>query len=591
MKPNNFMTSREIRQQFIAFLEKRGHILMPPSSLVPEADPSVLFTSAGMQQFKTYYAQPELAPASRVCTIQPSFRTSDIEEVGDKTHLTLFEMLGFFSFGYKPGAFESTHSPTPYFKRVAIEQAYDYYFKELKIDMARAYITVYAGNPARNIPKDEESGMLWQALGVPEDKIRFVDDVFWGPTGDEGPCGPSTEVYVDDVEVGNVVFNQYYAAVDGSLSELEYQGVDTGLGFERIAIIMQGVNDVFGTDLFAPIIEKIKQLVKPEQYNEQAARIIADHLKATLFLVADGVRPSNKAQGYILRRLIRRSVVNANMMQLPPDKFSEIMEAAYQIYVQDYDRLAAEYGLVQLVLNDEVTKFSRTLQVGLKEYEKIKQLHASDKLIPTDVAFRLFDTYGFPIELTTELAAKDGYHLDRQAFDERFKAHQQTSRAGLDRVFKGGLADQEPQTIKHHTAHHLLLAALRQILGNHAVQRGSNVTSERLRIDFSHPDKLSTEQLTQAEALVNQAISNDLEVRHEVMPKAEAEKLGALAEFGAKYGDQVSVYTIYNKDGSVFSREFCGGPHVQRTSELGRFKILKEEASSAGVRRIKARVE
>lgn len=584
------MTSQEIRETFINFLKERGHTLVPPSSLVPEGDPSVLFTTAGMQQFKPYYTQPELAPSPRACSIQPSFRTSDIEEVGDATHLTLLEMLGFFSFGYRPGQEQDEFSPTPYFKEVAIKQAYEFYWNILKIAPSRIHVTVYQGNEEKNIPRDEESAAIWQSLGVPAENIKYEgDDNFWGPTGIEGPCGPTTEVYVDGVEVGNVVFNQYYSHTDGRLEPLEYQGVDTGLGMERIAIMMQQKSNVYEIDLFAPIIKIIKQ--QATQYTDRSGFLIADHLRSSMFLIADGVRPSNKTQGYVLRRLIRRLAINANQIGFSMRDLPLLLEKIYELYGEDYNRLLAEAGLIELVLNEEIAKFEKTLKVGLKEFEKIKLAHETDKMIPGEDAFKLFDTYGFPIELTQELAEKDNYTVDMAAFETKFKAHQETSRAGLDKVFKGGLADHEPQTVRHHTAHHLLLAALRNVLGEHVFQRGSNVTGERLRIDFSHGEKVTFEQLKQVEDIVNQAIAEDLEVVREEMPREEAEKLGALAEFGAKYGDMVTVYTIYNKDGSVFSREFCGGPHVGRTSELGVFSILKEEASSAGVRRIKAKAE
>lgn len=563
---------------------------MPPSSLIPEGDASVLFTTAGMQQFKPYYTKPELAPSPRVCSIQPVIRTTDIEEVGDNRHLTQFEMLGNFSFGYQDIAAQDVDSPTPYFKDVAIQLAFELITKKFKIDLSRIYVTVYQGNPERGIPRDETSAEIWQSLGIRDIRYFGDEDNFWGPTGSEGPCGPTSEIYVDDIEVWNLVFNEFYCDADGKLTPLEYKGVDTGSGLERMAVVLQNKKEVFETDLFAPIINTIEELADKDKYLEKSARVIADHLKASMFLIADGVRPSNKAQGYILRRLIRRTLINSNLIGLPQDKLSHIVEAIYQSYSQDYDRLAAEYGMIQLVLNEELAKFAKTLQVGLKEFEKIKKANEASQAIPTEAAFKLFDTFGFPFELTAELAEKDGYTIDREAFNERFKAHQDVSRAGQDQVFKGGLADHEPQTIKHHTAHHLLLAALRQILGDHVYQRGSNVTAERLRIDFSHPEKMTPEQLTEVEELVNQKIGENLEVRREEMPREQAEQLGAMAEFGAKYGDMVTVYTVFNQDGSVFSREFCGGPHVNRTGELGPFKILKEEASSAGIRRIKARV-
>lgn len=579
------MTSNEIRQAFIDFLKERGHSHMPPSSLIPTGDASVLFTTAGMQQFKDYYAQPELAPAARVTTIQPVVRTVDIEEVGDNRHLTLFEMLGWFSFGYKPGQLDEEFGSTAYFKETAIRQAYEFYFKILGISMDRAYITVYEGKPG--VPRDEESAAIWQKLGVPADKIRYEgEDNFW-KLGPNSPCGPTTEVYVDDVEVGNVVFNQYFMHEDNSLTPLEYMGVDTGLGLERIAIMMQGKQTVFETDLFAPIVTKIQELAG-EKYQEHAAYIIADHLKAAVFMIAQGMIPSNKAQGYILRRLIRRAMVNAHLLDLPEGWAHTLYVVIINLYGEAYPEVI-KTDVVLPVLDQEIRKFTNTLRLGLREFEKI-QSQVDNSQVSGEQAFKLFDTFGFPIELTEELATKNSLTVDEANFHERFKTHQETSRAGLDKVFKGGLADHEPQTIKHHTAHHLLLAALRQVLGDHVLQRGSNVTSERLRIDFAHPEKVTPEQLAQVEQIVNQAITDNLEVRRQEMPKEEAEKLGAMAEFGAKYGDLVTVYTVLNKDGSAFSREFCGGPHANRTSELGQFTIMKEEASSAGVRRIKAKV-
>lgn len=584
------MTSPEIRQRFIGFFKRHGHTPMPPSSLIPPGDASVLFTTAGMQQFKEYYRQPELAGSPRMCSIQPSLRTSDIEEVGDNRHLTLFEMLGNFSFGYRQGEPEDRQSPTPYFKETAIRLAHQFITEELKIDLSRVYVTVYEGDTTKCIPRDEESAQIWQSLNVRDIRFEGADN-FWGPTGSEGPCGPTSEIYVDDIEVWNLVFNQYYANANGQLEPLEFAGVDTGSGLERLAVVLQDKREVFETDLFADIIAAISHAADQERYQERAAKIIADHLKAAIFLIADGVRPSNKAQGYILRRLIRRLAVNAQAIGLSNADLEPIIETIYKLYSTDYDRLAAEYGLIVIVLRDELAKFEATLKIGLKEFARAKELAKDKGRLADDVVFRLFDTYGFPVELTEELAGKDGLSIDREAFNAKYKAHQEQSRAGLERVFTGGLADTEPATIRHHTAHHLLLAALREVLGHHVYQRGSNVTAERLRLDFSHPEKLTDEQLSAVSARVNQAIKEDLPVIKVEMDRDEAEKLGAMAEFGAKYGQRVTVYTIKNKDGSPFSIEYCGGPHVSRTGELGRFMIIKEEASSAGVRRIKARVE
>ncbi len=580
------MTSQQIREKFISFLEKRGHTLMPPSSLVPEGDPSALFTTAGMHQFKEYYSKPDASPSKRIVTIQPSLRTNDIDEVGDQTHLTFFEMLGWFSFGYKAGMTEDEQGTGPYFKRVAIKQAYEFYWNILKVDPKRLSVTVYEGKPG--VPKDDESVAIWKELGLTDEQIRYEgEDNFW-KLGPNSPCGPTTEIYIDDVEVGNVVFNQFYMHEDGSLTPLEYQGVDTGLGFERIATKMQDQQTVYETDLFAPLIDKIHSLTQGE-FTRRSAYVIADHLRASTFLIKDGVAPSNKAQGYILRRLLRRAVVNAHLLTLATSWSDDLVSLIVSNYATQYPDLMSRKAEIMRVVSKEKDKFARTLQQGLREFAKITVDTGSQK-ISGEKAFHLFDTFGFPIELTIELAEKEGMAVDQADFDARFKAHQETSRAGLDKVFKGGLADHEPQTIKHHTVHHLLLAALRKVLGDHVYQRGSNVTADRLRIDFSHPEKVTPEQLSEIESIVNEAIQADLEVRREEMPKAEAEKLGAMAEFGTKYGDTVTVYSILNPDGSALSREFCGGPHVNRTSELGRFNILKEEASSSGVRRIKATI-
>lgn len=582
------MTTKLIREKFIEFFKERGHSNVPPSSLVPVGDPSVLFTTAGMQQFKPYYIDPKSAPAARACSIQPIIRTNDIEEVGDNRHLTMFEMLGNFSFGFIQNQEESINSSTAYFKKTAIALAYQFLNQELAIDRQRMWVTVYEGRPELNIPADQESADIWQSLGLTEGQIKFEgEDNFWGPTGAEGPCGPTTEIYVDGIEVWNIVFNQFYSNPDKTLSPLEYIGVDTGAGLERLAVVLQNKQTVSQTDLFAPIVTKVKQLANQDKVDDRSCLIIIDHLKASLFLIADGVRPSNKAAGYVLRRLIRRALIKAEQIGLTKNQLTPIIEEIYRTYVPFYDRLSAEYGLTQVVLAEEIEKFERTLKIGLKEFEKIKN-NAKCQVFPTTGAFKLFDTYGFPIELTAELADKAGYSLNQSEFEQLLKKHQELSRAGSDQIFKGGLADEEPATIRHHTAHHLLLAALRQELGESVVQRGSNVNSQRLRIDFAYPEKLTPEQLQKVETTVNKAIDDNLTVERAEMPREEALRLGALAEFGAKYGDIVSVYTIYNKDGSVFSRELCGGPHVKNTGELNNFKILKEESSSSGVRRIKA---
>lgn len=532
------VTSSEIRQKFLDFFAARGHKVVPSSSLIPN-DSSVLFTTAGMQQFKPYYTGEKNAMddfgSLNVCSVQKCVRTSDIDEVGDDTHLTFFEMLGNFSFG-------------GYWKQEAIQYGYDFITKEmgLKID----YVSVFRDDES-GIPADSESREIWQNIDpslIIKDHKK--EDNFWGPTGEEGPCGPTTEIYVNGVEVWNIVFNEYYKTKEGVFNPLETKGIDTGMGLERLLVMVQEKKNVYETDLFNGEISK-------------EDRIVADHVKAALFMITDGITPSNTGAGYILRRLIRRAV-----------RFSEgSLEFIAQKIKQKY---AEVYPLDDKgELQKEAEKFQKTLDQGLKEFEK-----GIDPFI-------LATTYGFPIELTEELAKEKGITIDRVKFDEQMREHQNLSRSASAGMFKGGLANHEPNTIKLHTAHHLLLAALQEILGNQVHQRGSNITEERLRMDFSFDRKVTPEELKQAEDLVNTWISENLPVVQREMPREEAEKLGAEMEFGAKYPDMVSVYTIQNSDDKYVSKEFCGGPHVSKTGEIGHFKIQKEEASSAGVRRIK----
>lgn len=552
------ISSKELREIFLDFFAKKGHKIVPSSSLLPQ-DPSVLFTTAGMQQFKQYYLGEKSPYGPNVASMQKCFRTSDIDEVGDESHLTFFEMMGNFSFG-------------GYFKKEAIELAYEFIAKELGLKIE--YVTIFEGDKA--VPRDEESQKIWEKI-APELEIRVQgrEDNFWGPTGNEGPCGPTTEIYLKnvkgtDVEVWNIVFNEYYCHPDGKLENLKTFGVDTGMGLERLAMVAQKTPTIFETDLFAPLIKRI-----PAVLPEIKKRILADHARGAAFLIADGVRPSNKEQGYVLRRLLRRIIAYGTGAE--EDIFVEI--------IKNYNLFYPELNLstIMEVFGKEKEKFSRTLKAGLKELDKLESVDAK-------AAFKLYESYGLPYETIKEAGGKKSEGLRREDFDKEFKRHQELSRTSSAGKFAGGLVDHAPQTIKHHTAHHLLLAALRQVLGKHVVQMGSNVSSERLRLDFSHPEKMTKEQLAEVEKIVNQKIDEGLQVKREEMPKEQAENLEALAEFGAKYGDIVSVYTIYNKDGTAFSREFCGGPHVKNISELGRFKIIKEEAVSSGIRRIRARI-
>jgi len=554
------MTGDEIRQRFLGFFEKHGHAVVKSSSLLP-GDPSVLLTTAGMQQFKPYYtgeADPQKDFGSKnTCSVQKSFRTSDIEEVGDERHLTFFEMLGNFSFG-------------GYGKEEAIKLAHEFITNEMNLPID--YVTIFKGSG--EVPKDEESKKIWENLGVKDVREEGMDDVFWGPTGSAGPCGPTTEIYCKNgageaIEVWNLVFNQFYfpgtreellAGNSGKKLELLKQfGVDTGMGLERLAMIAQKTSNIFETDLFKPLIDLL-----PADLPVEKKGLVADHARACTFLIADGVRPDNKGAGYILRRLLRRALA-----QIKATEFELLVDMVIKKYQAQYPELnSAVFEVVKV----ESEQFSLTLEQGLKELKKLKT-------IDVPAAFHLYQTYGLPFDVIKDYAPD----LDQKAFEAEFKKHQEVSRQGLEKKFAGGLADHEPATIKLHTAHHLLLAALQQVLGKSVKQRGSNITGERLRIDFSFDRKLTPEELVEVEKIVNEKIKEDLPVENKKMPKVEAEKLGAQMEFGQKYGETVSVYIM-----GEFSKEFCGGPHVAHTSELGKFKIKKEEAVAAGIRRIKA---
>lgn len=577
------MSHNEIRSTFTDFFKQAGHSLVPAASLVPDTDPTVLFTVAGMQQFKPFYEHPEQAPAPRVVTIQPCIRTVDIDEVGDDTHNTVFEMLGNFSFGYHGADSESVTGEGPYYKKEALSLAWQFLTETLEVSKNRIRATYFGGDEKR--PEDIESRDLLKQIPGLSRVEAYGQDNFWGPVGESGPCGPTVEFYIDDVEIWNNVFNEYIRDTNGNFVKLENQGVDTGMGLERLVSVLQSKKSIYETDLYAPIIEAIR--AKAYNYQEKQARIIADHTKAALFLLSDGVRPGNKGRDYILRRLIRRAVRAGQLTG-----FSDFE----QLLTQYGEQFGAHYPIIQghmseslSLFTSEKEKFLKTLQSGINQLEKIINSGTNGE-ISAEQAFKLFDTYGFPLELTQEIAIERGWTVDISGFESQFAAHREKSRTGAEGLFQGGLADHEGPTVAHHTAHHLLLAALRSILGDHVVQRGSNITRERLRIDVAHPEKITEEELQLAEDLVNQKIAEDLPVVSEMMDRDEAMASGALAEFGTKYPDEACVYSIIDQDGSVYSRELCGGPHVMSTGELGQFEILKEEASSAGIRRIRARV-
>mgnify|MGYP004479407607 FL=1 len=578
-----------LKDMYINFFVSKGHVQIPSSPVVPENDPSVLFNTAGMQPLIPYLMGEVHPCGTRLCDYQKCIRTNDLDNIGDTYHHTFFEMLGNWSLG-------------DYFKKEAISWSFEFLTKVLNIPVNRLAVTVFAGNDV--VPFDEETYNLWRSLGIPDERIaRTSDDNFW-IAGETGPCGPDTEMFYfrsndeipekfdpeDDrwVEIWNDVFMQYYKDKNGNISELPKKNVDTGMGLERVVAVLEGVNDNYKSSVWKDVIEVIEKIAgKSYEGNEKAMRIIADHIKTSVFIAADksGIKPSNTDQGYILRRLIRRAIRYAKKLGIDINSnFEEII--ALKIidkYDKYYSELIQNKDVVLDVLKNEKIKFCRTLEKGLKEFEKV-----ASKGVDIDgiTAFHLFDTYGFPLELTVELALEKGLKVDEEGFKNKFKEHQELSRTASSGKFKGGLASDGEIEIKYHTATHLLNAALKVVVSKDCHQKGSNITSERMRFDFSCDHKLTDEEKEKVENLVNEWINEGLDVTVREMKKEDAIKSGAECMFIEKYPDIVTVYNIGN-----VSSELCGGPHVKNTKELGHFRILKEEASSAGIRRIKAVLE
>jgi alanyl-tRNA synthetase len=584
-------TAAELQQQYLAFFAERGHVVIPSAPLVPENDPTVLFTTAGMHPLVPNLLG-ELHPRGRrLVDVQKCLRTDDIDEVGDLTHNTFFQMLGNWSLG-------------DYFKREALAWSWEFLTRVLGLDPDRISVTVFAGD--QDAPRDEESATIWRQLGVPPERIYYLSkkDNWWPKEGQTGPCGPDSEMFFDVgrlacspacrpgcpcgkyVEIWNNVFMEYTRTPNGTYVPLAQKNVDTGMGVERATAVLQGTDDVFQTDLFSGLIGRIEELTGQPYGPEagRAMRIVADHVRAAAFLIADGVSPLNVERGYVLRRLIRRSIRYGRELGLGAGFASQLAAVVVDQYGDLYPELEGARAGIIAELQREEDKFSRTLGRGLREFAKVLAQIRSQGLgeVPPQAAFRLYDTFGFPISLTRELADEQGVGVDEGAFERLFRAHQEKSR-GSAGAFKGGLADHGETTTKLHTATHLLHRALRDVLGEHVQQKGSNITPERLRFDFSHPERLSEEQVRRVEAIVNERIREDLPVRVETKSRDEALREGALAFFGERYGDVVKVYRI-----GGYSKEVCGGPHVRSTGELGSFMILKEEAVGQGVRRIRA---
>ncbi len=589
------MTSNEIRQRFLAFFEKRGHAIIPSASLVPENDPSVLFNTAGMQPLVPYLLGEKHPQGTRLADVQKCVRTNDIDEVGDNTHLTFFEMLGNWSLG-------------DYWKEESINWSYELLTSKEEgfgLDSQRLYVTCFEGD--ENAPRDEESATIWKEIfeknGVTGERIYFRPaNKNWWSAGPNGPCGPDTEMFYDltgtlnsgmtldeyikaddeqkVVEIWNNVFMEFLSKDGKVVSKLENRNVDTGAGFERIVAVVQGKGSIFETDVFSHALDLIKS--NSDLYNEKSSRIIADHIRTSAMMIADGVKPSNKDRGYILRRLIRRAVIQSKKIgfiksENTSDAFLPILELYFDFYRNSgYFKLESD---ISLEIDAEVKKFIKTLDLGLKEFEK-----GIDPFI-------LVTTYGFPIEVILELAKEKEINIDIDTFNAKMKEHQELSRAGSEQKFKGGLGSTGEMETKYHTTTHLLHQALRDILGDSVQQKGSNITAERLRFDFAFERKMTDDEKKRVEDTVNEKIKLSLPVKKEVMKKSDAEKTGALHFFGEKYPDEVNVYYIGDSLDSAYSKEFCGGPHIENTSVLGKFKIAKEEAVSAGVRRIKAILE
>lgn len=578
------MKAIEIRNKYLEFFKRHGHAVIPSAPLIPENDPSVLFTTAGMQPLVPYLLGEKHPEGTRLTDYQKCVRTNDIDEVGDNRHLTYFEMLGNWSLG-------------DYFKEESIAMSFEFLTKELGIPVEKLSVTCFAGD--EDCPRDEIAANAWKKAGILENHIYYYgkDDNWW-IAGEEGPCGPDTEMFYDTgkpacsddcqpscdcgkyVEIWNNVFMEYFKDKNG-YSKLKQKNVDTGLGLERMTMLLQGKETPFDTELFAPIMKKLEELQKIDSI--ESRRIVAEHLRSSMMIVSDGGRPSNLDRGYVLRRLIRRMIRHMNKLQINLDELSTLIDINVDNLKKMYPDLAKNKEIIKSVILEEKEKFVKTLVNGEREFQKEINKLKDTKKLSGKVVFKLYDTYGFPPEVTKELAKESGYEIDMKEFEELFKAHQEKSRAGSEQKFKGGLAEQNEITIAYHTATHLLNAALKQVIGENAHQRGSNITVDRMRFDFNCDHKMTDEEKRKTEDLVNKWIQEGLPVTKEEMKKEDAIKSGAECMFIEKYPDIVTVYTI----GDV-SKELCGGPHVNNTKELGKFKIKKEESSSSGVRRIKA---
>jgi len=611
------MTGDELRQLFLSFFAERGHTIIPSLPLVPENDPTVLFISAGMQPLVPYLLGESHPGGRRLANVQKCLRTDDIEEVGDISHNTFFEMLGFWSLG-------------DYWKQDSLRWTLEWFTGVLGLEQERISVTVFAGDS--DAPRDDEAVQVWLELGIPQERIYYLPkkDNWWGPAGTTGPCGPDSELFYDTgrpkhgpdcqpgcgcgkyIEIGNNVFMQYNKTAEGTYLPLRQRNIDVGLGLERMLCVHQGTSDVYTTDLFTPIVQRINELrlrqenvgaiyrapttvgkenvgaiyrAPTEEEERRLICIISDHLRAATFIIADGVVPGNVEQGYICRRLIRRAVRCGHELGMPRTFIAEVAQAVIARYGRIYPELVERQPTILNELTHEEERFRQTLARGLREFQKMEEglRQRGETVLAGEAVFRLFDTFGFPPTLTAELAQERGLSANLDGFNLLFKQHQERSRQANSKKFAGGLADHSERTTQLHTATHLLHQALRDVLGTHVRQMGSNITQERLRFDFSHPKKLTGEEIQRVEEIVNQQISRDLQTTVEVMPLQQALDQGALAFFGERYGDLVKVYKIGD-----YSMEVCGGPHLPHTGDMGRFRIIKAETIGQGVQRVRA---
>ncbi len=591
--------SKTLRKMWLDFYRSKGHAIIASASLIPENDPTVLFTTAGMHPLVPYLLGAEHPAGKRLADVQKCVRTGDIDEVGDSSHLTFFEMLGNWSLG-------------DYFKQEQIRWSYEFLTSPsyLGLNPDDLAVSVFAGD--EDCPRDEESARLWEECGIKKERIFYLpkENNWWGPAGMTGPCGPDTEMFIDTgkepcgesctpacdcgkyLEIWNDVFMQYNKTKDGKFEPLARKNVDTGMGLERTLCILQGKKSVYDTDLFIPIIKKVEELTGVEygkdETSDRAIRIISDHVRTSVFMIGDekGITPSNVDQGYILRRLIRRAIRFYKMLKEGESNLAPIAQVVIDLYKDVYPELTANGSKIIDELNIEQERFEKTITSGIREFEKVAHYLVGDTL-SGKACFKLYDTYGFPIEMTVELAKERGLKVNLEDFEKAFREHQQKSQAGAEQKFKGGLADNTEKTARLHTATHLMHRALKVVLNDeNANQKGSNITEERLRFDFTFPRPMTAEEIAEVERLVNEAIKADVEITCEEMTVDEAKEQGAIGLFAAKYGEKVKVYTM-----GTYSKEICGGPHAARTGELGKFRIVKEQSSSAGVRRIKAVLE